>query len=134
MAGIILNSIWKDEVRAINAEELSMWILQQINLGKLKFKDLDKNFRIGFSGKVKKLIGKRKFEINIYNSYKLNIDDRIVKIKDNTKPDIDISAVARQNNLKGLFVKEILNEMENSNIDKNTLENVLEIGLDILEK
>ena len=71
---------------------------------------------------------------NIYNLYKLNIDDRIVKIKDNTKPDIDISAVARQNNLKGLFVKEILNEMENSNIDKNTLENVLEIGLDILEK
>ena len=49
-------------VRAINAEELSMWILQQINLGKLKFKDLDKNFRIGFSGKVKKLIGKRKFD------------------------------------------------------------------------
>lgn len=39
-----------------------MWILQQINLGKLKFKDLDKNFRIGFSGKVKKLIGKRKFD------------------------------------------------------------------------
>lgn len=32
------------------------------NLGKLKFKDLDKNFRIGFSGKVKKLIGKRKFD------------------------------------------------------------------------
>ena len=56
LAGIILNSIWKDEVRAINAEELSMWILQQINLGKLKFKDLDKNFRIGFSGKVKKKI------------------------------------------------------------------------------
>lgn len=80
------------------------------------------------------LIGKRKFEIDIYNLYKLNIDDRIVKIKDNTKTDIDISAVARQNNLKGLFVKEILNEMENSNIDKNTLENVLEIGLDILEK
>ena len=62
LAGIILNSIWKDEVRAINAEELSMWILQQINLVKLKFKDLDKNFRIGFSGKVKKLIGKRKFD------------------------------------------------------------------------
>lgn len=62
LAGIILNSIWKDEVRAINAEELSMWILQQINLEKLKFKDLDKNFRIGFSGKVKKLIGKRKFD------------------------------------------------------------------------
>ena len=62
LAGIIFNSIWKDEVRAINAEELSMWILQQINFGKLKFKDLDKNFCIGFSGKVKKLIGKRKFD------------------------------------------------------------------------
>lgn len=80
------------------------------------------------------LIGKRKFEINIYNLYKLNIDAKIVKIKDTTKPDVDISILAKQNNLKGLFVKEILNEMENGNIDRDTLDNVLEIGLDILEK
>ena len=69
LAGIILNSIWKDEVRAINAEELSMWILQQINLGKLKFKDLDKNFRIGFSGKVKKLI---ELQENLQTQWNLN--------------------------------------------------------------
>ena len=41
---------------------------------------------------------------------------------------------SKENNLKGLFVKEILQEIEKGEIDKSTLENVLEIGLDILEK
>lgn len=63
LAGIILNCIWNDEVIAINAEELSLWILQQINLGKLEFKDLDKNFRISFSAKIKKLINKHKIDL-----------------------------------------------------------------------
>ncbi len=80
------------------------------------------------------LTGKRKFEINVYNLYKLNLDMKIVKIKDNTKPNVDVEAISKQNNLKGLFIKEILQEMERGEIDKDTLENVLEIGLDILEK
>ena len=80
------------------------------------------------------LIGKRKFEINIYDLYKMNLNTNIVKIKDNTKPDINVEALSKENNLKGLFVKEILQEIEKGEIDKSTLENVLEIGLDILEK
>ena len=63
MAGIILNSIWKDEVRAINAEELSMWILQQINLGKLKFKDLDKKFSYRIFWKSQKVNRKKKIRL-----------------------------------------------------------------------
>lgn len=63
LAGIVLNCVWNGEVRAINAEELSLWLLQQINLGKLKFQDLDKNFRVAFSGKIKKLINKRKINL-----------------------------------------------------------------------
>ena len=46
----------------------------------------------------------------------------------------DDLSLTKENNLKGLFVKEILQEIEKGEIDKSTLENVLEIGLDILEK
>lgn len=63
LAGMVLNCVWNGEVRAINAEELSLWLLQQINLGKLNFQDLDKNFRVAFSGKIKKLINKRKINL-----------------------------------------------------------------------
>ena len=63
LAGIVLNCVWNGEVRAINAEELSLWLLQQINLGKLNFLDLDKNFRVAFSGRIKKLIKKRKINL-----------------------------------------------------------------------
>ena len=63
LAGIVLECVWNGEVRAINAEELSLWILQQINSGKLKFKDLDKNFRISFSSKINKLINTHKVSL-----------------------------------------------------------------------
>lgn len=63
LAGIILNSVWNGEVIAINAEELSMWLLKKINEGKLKFLDLDKNFRVAFSGKIKRLINKKKIQL-----------------------------------------------------------------------
>lgn len=63
LAGIILNSVWNGEIIAINAEELSMWLLKQVNEGKLKFLDLDKNFRVAFSGKIKKLINKKKIQL-----------------------------------------------------------------------
>lgn len=60
LAEIILKSVWEGNTKAINAEQLSIWILQQVDMGKLKFSDLDKNFRSGFASKVKKLINKKK--------------------------------------------------------------------------
>lgn len=35
----------------------------------------------------------------------MNLNTNIVKIKDNTKPDINVEALSKENNLKGLFVK-----------------------------
>lgn len=80
------------------------------------------------------LVGNRQFEINIYNLYKLNLDERVIKIKDNTNIGVNIEELSEENNLRGLFVKEVLKEIEKGNIDKEILENALEIGLEILNK
>ena len=79
------------------------------------------------------LIGKRNFEINIYNLYKYELDEKILKIKDKTKPNYDIEKISKENTLKGLFVKEFIEEIKNNNYDEEILEKALEIGMEILE-
>ena len=80
------------------------------------------------------LIGKRKFEIDKYDLKKMITNQRIIKLKNLTKRDYDIQKIVDENTLKGLFVKEILDRMENYDSDKELLENALEIGLEILDK
>ena len=75
-------------------------------------------------------VGKRNFEIDIYKIYKLIQNKNIIKIKDKTKIAYDLNEIANDYTLKGLFAKEILNEMKNN--DSELLEKVAEIGLDIL--
>ena len=55
-----------------------------------------------------------------------------MKIK-NIKIKINLEEVSKENNLKGLFVKEILEELNNNNYDKKILEQALDIGLEIIE-
>lgn len=78
------------------------------------------------------LTGNKNFEINIYELFKFISKENIIKIKDKTKIKIDLEEISKSNNLKGLFVKEILKELEENNYEKITLENALEIGLEIL--
>ncbi|MBO5348764.1 MAG: DNA repair exonuclease [Clostridia bacterium] len=80
------------------------------------------------------LIGKRKFEIDKYSLKKIIKNEKIIKLKDLTKRDYDVQKIANENTLKGLFVKEILEKMNDINADKELLENALEIGLEILDK
>lgn len=79
------------------------------------------------------LIGKRNFEINIYDLYKFNLDERIIKIKNKTKPNFNLEEISKENTLKGLFAKEILQEINNKNYDEEIIEQALEIGMEILE-
>ncbi len=80
------------------------------------------------------LIGDKNFEINIYNLFKFIDSENIVKIKNKTKLKIDLEEIAKNKNLKGLFVKEILDELNKDNYDKSLLEKALEIGLEIIDK
>ena len=85
-----------------------------------------------------KLTGKRSFEIDRYNIYKLLQNDNIIKIKDHTKIKYDLDKIANDNTLKGLFAKEILKRMKESqeNGDSESieiLEKAVEIAFEALE-
>ena len=80
------------------------------------------------------LIGDKNFEINIYNLFKYINNENIIKIKNKTELKIDLEEISKNNNLKGLFVKEILEEFNKNNYDKKLLENALEIGLNLIDK
>ena len=79
------------------------------------------------------LIGNKNFEINTYEIIKYITKENIIKIKNNTKLKIDVNKIAMDNNLKGIFVKEVLDEINNNNNQKEKLEKVLELGLEILK-
>lgn len=80
------------------------------------------------------LIGRRSFEIDLYKLNKLLINSNIIKIKDYTKLNYDLEKISKENTLKGLFVKEILQKMEENPQDEEILQNALDIGFEILDK
>lgn len=80
------------------------------------------------------LTGRRNFEIDLYKLNKLIINNNILKIKDYTKINYDLERIANENTLRGLFVKEILQKINNNPEDREVLENALEIGFEILDK
>ena len=80
------------------------------------------------------LVGRRNFEIDLYKLNKLIINSNIIKVKDYTKMNYDLEKISKENTLKGLFVKEILQKMQDSPEDEEILQNALDIGFEILEK
>ena len=78
------------------------------------------------------LVGNRKFEINIYNIEKNNLNHNIIKIKDNTKIEIDFEKLKNENSLKGIFVKNMMEKMKNNPESKNEILEALEIGLNAM--
>lgn len=81
------------------------------------------------------LTGGRNFEIDKYDILKYIQNDRIIKIKDETRLSRDLEKIANESTLRGLFVKEMLEKLENENDleKKDILEKAVEIGLDALE-
>ena len=80
------------------------------------------------------LVGRRKFDINKNILIKLIQNLNVIKVKDLTKCGYEIEKIVNDNTLKGLFAKEVLALMEQGTIDKETLEDVFEIGYEVLEK
>lgn len=81
-------------------------------------------------------VGRRNFEINKYEINKFIIKNNIIKLKDNTKINIDINKLINENTLKGLFVKELSEKINNETNEesKKMLEEALEIGLGVFDK
>lgn len=82
------------------------------------------------------LIGKRNFEINKYELYKLISNNQIIKIKNKTKINYNLSELANENTLKGLFAKEMLEKLKDENLsvkEREIIENAIEIGFEALD-
>ncbi len=81
------------------------------------------------------LTGSRNFEINKYELLKYIENQRIIKIKDHTKIAYDLEKMANENTLKGLFAKEMLEKLEQTEEleEKEIIEKAIEIGLEALE-
>ena len=79
------------------------------------------------------LIGKRKFEIITSNILNLLNNKNIIKIKDKTTLQFNIEELADDYTLKGIFVKEIIEELKKENYTEEQLNKILEIGLSALE-
>ena len=78
------------------------------------------------------LTGNRNFEINTYKLYKQIEVRNIIKVKDRTKIGYDLNKIANNATLKGIFAKEMLDKFKDENIDKETLEKAIEIGMEAL--
>ncbi len=81
------------------------------------------------------LEGKRNFEINTYELYKLIQEPQIIKIKNKTKINYNLDEIENETTLKGLFAKEIKQKLEDENLtneQKEILEKAIEIGFEAL--
>ncbi len=104
----------------ISAEEL----IEKINSIKTEGKDLYKII----------LTGKRNFTVDINNLCKMINNNNILKIKDKTETGYNLNTISEQNDLRGIFVKLMLEKKENAQTqeEKEILEKAIEFGLDSL--
>ena len=75
------------------------------------------------------LVGIRNFEINTKKQLKLINKDNILKIKNNTRTGYNLEDISKHNNLKGIFVKELLELLEKEPENAEIIQNAIEIGL-----
>ena len=71
------------------------------------------------------LTGKRFFPLNLDEIKKMVQTENIVKIKDKTKLGINIEQIANENNIKGIFVKNMLEKKEKEKLDDDFIEKAI---------
>ena len=82
------------------------------------------------------LMGNRNFEIDKYDILKFINNDRIIKIKDQTKLAYDLEKMTNETTLKGIFAKEMLEKLQDKNTteeERKIIEKAIEIGFEALE-
>lgn len=94
-------------------------------------KILDYNFNEMVMYKII-LTGKRNFEINPRYILKVISRNNVLKIKDQTKLNYDLDVLSKQNNLKGIFVKEVLQMYNQGLCTEEEYQKAIEIGLEAM--
>ena len=78
------------------------------------------------------LTGNKTFKFNLININKLNLNENIIKIKNNSKINYNLELISKENNLKGIFVKKMLEKIKENPEKKELIEQSIEIGLDTM--
>lgn len=78
------------------------------------------------------LTGKRSFQITINDIQKSVLQENIIKIKDRTKMSYDLEELSKEESLKGVFVKVMLEKLNSGNFETEEIEKAIEIGLEVL--
>lgn len=136
--GMIVGEVTKDtftmdfvELDERNFEELEVSVDGLASKEDLIEKILNCNFNENTMYKII-LTGKRDFEINTRYILKVISRTNVLKIKDRTKLNYDLDTLSKQNNLKGIFVKEVL-EMYNKGLyTEEECQKAIEIGLEAM--
>ena len=79
------------------------------------------------------LKGKRNFEINPRELIKSFENINVLKIKDLTKLNYDLEELSRENNLKGIFIRKVLERGERENLTQDEIEKIIEIGIEAMD-
>ena len=79
------------------------------------------------------LTGYRNFEIDVRQLLKAVNIENVLKIKDCTKISYDVEELAKQNNLKGIFVREAIKVYNSGQCTEEELQKAIEIGLDVMK-
>jgi len=78
------------------------------------------------------LVGNREIEINARDILKLIEKKNVLKVKDCTKLKYDIEEIAKENNLRGIFVREIIKKYDEGLYTEEQIEKAIEIGLEAM--
>lgn len=78
------------------------------------------------------LVGNKQIEINTNEILKYIEDKQVIKIKDTSKVSYCLEEIAKERTLKGIFVKELLEQIKQDGSNKEEIERVIEIGLNAM--
>lgn len=113
-------TVLEQNVEEFNSKEDLVEYLNELNLEENKLYKIE-------------LVGNRNFEINIREIFKLITNNKILKIKDFTKIGYNLDELKKENTLKGLFVKKMLEKLNSKEYTELEIEKAIEIGLNAME-
>lgn len=137
--GMIVGEI-NEENKKLNIEFIKLdekeFVEKEINISEIKTEEelIEKINELNLEeNKYYKiiLIGNRNFEINLYNLEKNILNKNIIKLKNKTKLEINFEELKNNNTLKGIFVKNMLEKINNNSEEKDLILEALELGINL---
>ena len=78
------------------------------------------------------LVGNKNIEINTNKILKLIEDKKVIKLKDQSKFKYDLEQISKEKSLKGIFVKQLLDEIKEDKSNEDEILKIIEIGLNAM--